>query len=408
MRGREKPETKRTRIRRGRRPTNRTFSSTMRAPSSMRFGRSSLPTTFAAAVTVLLFLLPSYGTPLSSSPPSSRANVPSDPCRELAKRRAATGESSSDSDADVAACSRYHPDVFDGRVCLGCFCDEYEISNWEIFSIAEKAYAFEDASDRMRAALSSCDGEEEGDDRPWFREGSIPEVGELKRDVSIWSDLAKNAATTVSKTTSMSTMDSWIPGLKDETHPSESNLDSRTDELFTLKDDSSAAAADNGSGYAISIPSSVTVSSGDAPPPNTATGFRKQDETVSVNGIAMAPAPTLAGLPRREDERPKQRERKDARPPPPTPPPPTPCTRICRYNANCYDGEVCIGCFRDTHDIARWSGMSSAEKAFSLEDAADRCRELSDAGRGTNTFFEGGISEDALRSQGSLWSAWEA
>ncbi|OEU21519.1 hypothetical protein FRACYDRAFT_235146 [Fragilariopsis cylindrus CCMP1102] len=57
-------------------------------------------------------------------------------------------------------------------------------------------------------------------------------------------------------------------------------------------------------------------------------------------------------------------------PQPPTPA--TPCTRICRYNINCYDGNVCIGCFRDTHDISHWSCFSSKEKQFSLEDAADR------------------------------------
>mmetsp|Transcript_3611 Transcript_3611/g.7984 ORF Transcript_3611/g.7984 Transcript_3611/m.7984 type:complete len:161 (+) Transcript_3611:2497-2979(+) len=126
-------------------------------------------------------------------------------------------------------------------------------------------------------------------------------------------------------------------------------------------------------------------------------------------------------------------------------PPPTPCTRICRYNQKCFDGKVCIGCFRETHEIARWSSMSPNEKRCSLEDAADRFCDLAVAASsstsssandsdydsdydhdtandnddatagGTTTadsssllqHFGGGISEAELRRQALLWGARE-
>ena len=115
-------------------------------------------------------------------------------------------------------------------------------------------------------------------------------------------------------------------------------------------------------------------------------------------------------------------------------PPPTPCTRICRYNINCYDGNVCIGCFRDTHDISHWSCFSSKEKQYSLEDAADRCHdqqqlqqdqdqdqqmELSSSESSSESllsssssesepesgthYYEGSISENELRKQAKMW-----
>ena len=126
-------------------------------------------------------------------------------------------------------------------------------------------------------------------------------------------------------------------------------------------------------------------------------------------------------------------------PQPPTPP--TPCTRICRYNINCYDGNVCIGCFRDTHDISHWSCFSSKEKQYSLEDAADRCHdqqqqqdqgqdqqtelllsssssesesllsssssssESSESESGTH-YYEGSISENELRKQAKMWGQY--
>jgi predicted Fe-S protein YdhL (DUF1289 family) len=107
--------------------------------------------------------------------------------------------------------------------------------------------------------------------------------------------------------------------------------------------------------------------------------------------------------------------------------PPTPCTRICRYNINCYDGNVCIGCFRDTHDISHWSRLSSKEKQFSLEDAADRCHDQQQQDQDQQTessssesllssssseseselhYYEGSISENELRKQAKMWGQY--
>jgi predicted Fe-S protein YdhL (DUF1289 family) len=54
----------------------------------------------------------------------------------------------------------------------------------------------------------------------------------------------------------------------------------------------------------------------------------------------------------------------------------TPCTRICRYNANVFDGHVCIGCFRDTYEIGNWESMAPLEKYYALLDAVDRLEEV--------------------------------
>jgi len=58
------------------------------------------------------------------------------------------------------------------------------------------------------------------------------------------------------------------------------------------------------------------------------------------------------------------------------PVPITPCTRICRYNANVFDGKVCVGCFRETYEIGSWEGMAPMEKYYTLLDAVDRLEEL--------------------------------
>eukprot|EP00979_Chaetoceros_neogracilis_P011017 scaffold2653_cov242-Chaetoceros_neogracile.AAC.3 len=78
---------------------------------------------------------------------------------------------------------------------------------------------------------------------------------------------------------------------------------------------------------------------------------------------------------------------------------PTPCNRICRYNSNFFDGEVCIGCFRDTHEISNWVSMTSSEKSYALEDAAGRSTMA--------TTFDGAISEEELRRQANAWIEFE-
>ena len=80
--------------------------------------------------------------------------------------------------------------------------------------------------------------------------------------------------------------------------------------------------------------------------------------------------------------------------------PSTPCTRICRYNKSFYDGQVCIGCFRDSHEISTWASLSHTEKVFALEDAADRCRDVENS---KHNYFDGGISSHELDRQAQWW-----
>ena len=388
MKGREKFHTARMRDLTKRRQTAK------QSLSSMPCGQSFFPTTFVAAV-IVLFLWPSFGTPLSLP---SHGNFPLDPCREFSKRSGGMKESLDVVPTDMT-CPRYHADVFDGRVCLGCFCDDYEITNWKQLSFTEKAYALEDASDRVGTALTSHDLE--GGDQHWFREGSIP-VDELMRQASVWRDLAENTVEKVSKTTTSSVVDSWNEDVS-ELYTSETNLDRTLAGSLSFEEDSFGNDDNrNSSESVIIISSRVTVSSTDIPLATTAFS-KKHDQTTAVLGLSTTTTPKSTLSQQEEKTKKGQQEERQQQ----TLPPPTPCTRICRYNSNCYDGKVCIGCFRDTHDIAHWSGMSHAEKMFSLEDAADRCRELSDTGQDTDTCFEGGISEDALRTQASLWGAWE-
>lgn len=80
----------------------------------------------------------------------------------------------------------------------------------------------------------------------------------------------------------------------------------------------------------------------------------------------------------------------------------TPCNRVCRYNAECFDGRVCVGCFREAHEIGAWSSMTDRERYYCLADAADRteCVVLIDR-------FEGSVSRDELMRQARWWeSRW--
>ena len=72
----------------------------------------------------------------------------------------------------------------------------------------------------------------------------------------------------------------------------------------------------------------------------------------------------------------------------------TPCTRICRYNADFYGGQVCIGCFREGFEIGSWSSMSDMERSYALLDAADRSSE---------EIFEGSVSKEELLRQARAW-----
>ena len=72
--------------------------------------------------------------------------------------------------------------------------------------------------------------------------------------------------------------------------------------------------------------------------------------------------------------------------------PPTPCTRICRYNKDFYNGQVCIGCFREALEIQDWQSYQAKEKVYALQDAADRW----------SPEFDGSITSSELLRQAAL------
>jgi predicted Fe-S protein YdhL (DUF1289 family) len=95
--------------------------------------------------------------------------------------------------------------------------------------------------------------------------------------------------------------------------------------------------------------------------------------------------------------------------------PSSPCVRICRYNSSVYDGQVCIGCYRETYEIGHWHAMSSGERATTLSDAIDRRRshhredECDDANvcdddAADDDVYDGAITLDELERQLSYWS----
>jgi predicted Fe-S protein YdhL (DUF1289 family) len=75
-------------------------------------------------------------------------------------------------------------------------------------------------------------------------------------------------------------------------------------------------------------------------------------------------------------------------------PPPSPCVRICRYNADFFQGQVCIGCFREIWEISNWVHFSNVERSYTLMDSADRW----------NSALEGSIAKEELLRQAKLWA----
>ena len=50
----------------------------------------------------------------------------------------------------------------------------------------------------------------------------------------------------------------------------------------------------------------------------------------------------------------------------------SPCVKICKYDKNFMDGMVCIGCFREQHEITSWLKMTTEEKKQALLDIENR------------------------------------
>jgi predicted Fe-S protein YdhL (DUF1289 family) len=74
----------------------------------------------------------------------------------------------------------------------------------------------------------------------------------------------------------------------------------------------------------------------------------------------------------------------------------SPCVRICRYNADLYDGVVCIGCFREAFEIASWNSFSASERLYALQDAIDRQQSAAHYAETISDRFTGAIAPEML------------
>jgi predicted Fe-S protein YdhL (DUF1289 family)/catechol 2,3-dioxygenase-like lactoylglutathione lyase family enzyme len=84
--------------------------------------------------------------------------------------------------------------------------------------------------------------------------------------------------------------------------------------------------------------------------------------------------------------------------------PVSPCIRICRYNSAFYDGQVCIGCFREAYEIGTWQSMTPQQKSMTLLDSIDRCSGDTKGDRGIDEIFDGAITMEELKQQFMRWS----
>tara|TARA_B100001250_G_scaffold219378_1_gene188240 strand:+ start:84 stop:290 length:207 start_codon:yes stop_codon:yes gene_type:complete len=50
----------------------------------------------------------------------------------------------------------------------------------------------------------------------------------------------------------------------------------------------------------------------------------------------------------------------------------SPCVKICKYDSKFMGGMVCIGCFREQHEITNWLRLSPDEKRQALIDIEER------------------------------------
>mmetsp|Transcript_4127 Transcript_4127/g.6820 ORF Transcript_4127/g.6820 Transcript_4127/m.6820 type:complete len:369 (-) Transcript_4127:27-1133(-) len=81
--------------------------------------------------------------------------------------------------------------------------------------------------------------------------------------------------------------------------------------------------------------------------------------------------------------------------------PVTPCNRICRYNNSFYNGQVCIGCFREEYEIKMWQSMTPAEKELTMLDQIDRCIDQEKSNGGS---YDGSVTVEELKRQYNYWA----
>ena len=319
-------------------------------------------------VVVLVTAGESLALSASSPPPQNPRLIP---CLEFEGTPPVPSQAST---TDGADCPLFDPGFCGGRVCRKCYRDDYEIGAWERLSSLERGFALEDAADRARQAAGS---------EP--RADFAPAV-ELERMAAAWMSLAGRETTAkpepapaVPKGSRDGACDVGAGDVLGRQTPSIS-LTSPVG-ISAAKGSHQGgnilATADSGS-TRVALPTKKAVAGNESPSGGNPT-TEVAPEPSGGEGVLTAMPHGL--------------------------PPPTPCTRICRYNRDCYGGKVCIGCFRETHEIASWSGMSPAEKKCSLEDAADRSRDLSGRPGASPPRYGGGIAEDELRRQAVLWGA---
>lgn len=53
-----------------------------------------------------------------------------------------------------------------------------------------------------------------------------------------------------------------------------------------------------------------------------------------------------------------------------------PCNRICRFNKDFYEGQVCIGCFRTVDEMRTWESLDARARSWTEEDMAERRAEF--------------------------------
>mmetsp|Transcript_8334 Transcript_8334/g.12834 ORF Transcript_8334/g.12834 Transcript_8334/m.12834 type:complete len:493 (+) Transcript_8334:175-1653(+) len=197
---------------------------------------------------------------------------------------------------------RYNKEFFDGKVCIGCFRDTYEISSWSKLTDQEKVCALQDAIKRHDETF----------------EGSIS-TEELMEQARAWSN--------------------W-----------------------------------NGSGPCDTLLEPKQVRRESRAFSNVPTREMKDKELQDSQSFSELKLNNL---------------------------PLSPCTRICRYKNEFLNGEVCIGCFRDTYEIKNWNSMSANDKIVALEDASLRWKNSQYAEE-----FERAISKNELLRQATLWGKY--
>ena len=84
--------------------------------------------------------------------------------------------------------------------------------------------------------------------------------------------------------------------------------------------------------------------------------------------------------------------------------PVSPCIWICRYNSAFYEGQVCIGCFREAYEIGTWQSMTPLQKSMTLLDSIDRCSGDTKGDCGMGEIFDGTITMEELKQQFMRWS----